>query len=379
MTVTSSKMKRSGMWSRRQFTKGMVAAGAATAMGGLPIRSAQAGTDVYWMGWQGYDDCFRTTDYIEGNDITFITTYISSNEEVITKLAAGGLGKYDISTMYFGYVQMMAEAGLIQPIDESKVDVLVGGQIMPEFLTQESLRWNDKLYAVPWTWGTIPMMYDPAAIEAPKRWKDLWDPLYKNKIGMINDPLGSLFVWIPAITGNQTPNMSTHAQVKETVDALIDLKKNHARAVFQGFGEAADAFARDEIVVTSLGWEAMVSFAAAKGKVIDFTIPEEGTMMFMDAFIIPTDAPNRDIAYDLANVCLGKEGQLSLAEGLGQAIVNRDVVPLVSQENRDMYRYDNFSEISKKARLWSMPPSESDGVHATYDEMIEEMERLAKA
>ena len=55
------------------------------------------------------------------------------------------------------------------------------------------------------------------------------------------------------------------------------------------------------------------------------------------------------------------------------------MVPLVSQENRDMYRYDNFSEISKKARLWSMPPSESDGVHATYDEMIEEMERLAKA
>ena len=223
------------------------------------------------------------------------------------------------------------------------------------------------------------MMYDPAAIEAPKRWKDLWDPLYKDKIGMIADPLGNLYVWIPAITGNPNPNMSTHAQVKETVDALIDLKKNHARAFFQGYGECADAFARNEIVVSAMGWEAMVGFAAAKGKVIDFTIPEEGTLMFMDAFIIPTDAPNRDIAYDLANVCLGKEGQLSLAEGLGQAIVNTDIVPLVSQENRDMYRYDNFAAISEKAHLWPVPPSESDGVHATFDEMLEEYERLVKA
>ena len=366
-------------WSRRQFTKSMVAAGAFGALGGLPIRSAHAGADVYWMGWQGYDDCFRTTDYLESNDITFNTTYIASNEEVITKLAAGGLGKYDISTMYFGYIQMMAEAGLIQPIDESKVEALVGGKILPQFLTQEALRWNGELYGVPWTWGTIPMMYDPAAIEAPKRWKDLWDPLYKDKIGMIADPLGNLYVWIPAITGNPNPNMSTHAQVKETVDALIDLKKNHARAFFQGYGECADAFARNEIVVSAMGWEAMVGFAAAKGKVIEFTIPEEGTLMFMDAFIIPTDAPNRDIAYDLANVCLGKEGQLSLAEGLGQAIVNTDIVPLVSQENRDMYRYDNFAAISEKAHLWPVPPSESDGVHATFDEMLEEYERLVKA
>ena len=85
---------------------------------------------------------------------------------------------------------------------------------------------------------------------------------------MIADPLGNLYVWIPAITGNPNPNMSTHAQVKETIDALIDLKKNHARAFFQGYGECADAFARNEIVVSAMGWEAMVGFAAAKGRLL---------------------------------------------------------------------------------------------------------------
>lgn len=365
--------------SRRQVNAGLLAAGAAAATSALPIRPARAATDIYWMGWQGYDDCFHATDYLTSNDITFNTTYINSNEEVITKLQAGGLGKYDITTMYFGYLQIMAQAGLIEPIDESKVDALVGGHIVPEFLSQDAIRWDGKLYGVPWTWGTLPCMYDPAAIQAPKRWKDLWNEEFKGKIVMIHDPLGNLFVWIPAITGNYTPQLTTHAQLKETIDALIDLKKNHARAMAQGYGEAADMFARNEVVVSALGWEAMVGFAAEKGKVIDFEIPEEGTLMFMDCLVIPARAPHRDIAYDLANVCLSLDGQKLLAANLGQAIVNLEAVPLVAQENRDMYRYDDMSVISQKAHLYPMPPSESDGAHATFDEMLEEYERLLKA
>ena len=44
-----------------------------------------------------------------------------------------------------------------------------------------------------------------------------------------------------------------------------------------------------------------------------------------------------------------------------------------------MYRYDNFAAISEKAHLWPVPPSESGGGHAAFDEMLEEYERLVKA
>jgi spermidine/putrescine-binding protein len=365
--------------SRRQVTAGMLWAGASAAAGGLPMRSARAATDVYWMGWQGYDECFHAQGYLKDNDITFNTTYISSNEELITKLQAGGLGKYDVSTMSFWYLHLMAQAGLLEPIDESLIDSWTAGKLLPEFRELDDLRWDGKLWGVPWTWGTLPCMYDPAAIAAPKRWKDLWDDKLKGKIAMIHDPLGNLYVWIPVITGNRTPHLSTHAQVKETIDALIDLKKNHARAFAQGYGEAADMFARNEVVVSALGWEAMVGFAAEKGKVIDFVIPEEGTLMFMDCLIIPKRSPRPDIAYDLANVCLSTEAQVGLAASLGQAIVNLDAIPLVSQENRDMYRYDDMSVIAKKATLHPIPPSEPDGTHATHDDWLEEYDRLLKA
>ena len=372
-------MSDSPRFTRRGFNAALAAGGLA-AFAPAALRPAFAATDVYWIGWQGYDECFHATDYLEANGITFNTTYINSNEEVLTKLQAGGLGKYDITTMYFGYLHLMAQSGLIQPIDESKLQVLVEERILPEFRRLDALVWDGKLWGCPWTWGTLPMMYDPVALPTPPaRWKDLWEPQYKDKIVMIHDPLGNLYVWIPAITGNRTPNFSTHAQVKETIDALIDLKKNHARAMAQSYGEAADMFARNEVIVSALGWEAVVGFAAEKGKEITFHIPEEGTLMFMDCLVIPTDAPNRDVAYDLANVCTSVEGQLKLAGDLGQAVVNLDAIPMVAQENRDMYRYDDMSQISQKATLHPMPPLEADGTHATFDDMIEEYERLLKA
>jgi spermidine/putrescine-binding protein len=46
------------------------------------------------------------------------------------------------------------------------------GDIFPEFLNVDVLRHDGKLYAVPFTWGTLSMIYDPAAIAAPTSWKD---------------------------------------------------------------------------------------------------------------------------------------------------------------------------------------------------------------
>ena len=126
-------MPASTRFTRRRFNTALAAGGLA-AFGPVALRPSFAATDVYWMGWQGYDECFHATDYLEANGVTFNTTYINCpNEEVLTKLQAGGLGKYDITTMYFGYLHLMAQSGLIQPIDEGKVQVLVEDKILPEF------------------------------------------------------------------------------------------------------------------------------------------------------------------------------------------------------------------------------------------------------
>ena len=101
--------------SRRRVLQGAAALAGAAAIG-MP-REALAATTMTWMGWQGYETPIMSGTFLKDNDIDFQPTFIASNEEIITKLQAGGIGKTDLITMYFGYLPLMAEGGLLEPID----------------------------------------------------------------------------------------------------------------------------------------------------------------------------------------------------------------------------------------------------------------------
>ena len=127
------------------------------ALGG-PAGSSPTRT-VNWVGWQGYDEPLKLGSFLTDNGISLATTYINTNEEIITRLQAGGAGQIDLITIYYGHIPILIAADLIEPIDESKVPGI--GDIFPEFLQVDVIRKDGKLYAVPFTWGTLSMVYDP--------------------------------------------------------------------------------------------------------------------------------------------------------------------------------------------------------------------------
>ncbi|MEX2647456.1 MAG: extracellular solute-binding protein [Alphaproteobacteria bacterium] len=360
---------------RRQAALGLAGAGVAGALA-LPGRAARAET-VQWMGWQGYDECYNVGTYIADNGITLEKTYINANEEIITKLQGGSIGSIDLITMYFGYLPIMAAAGLLDPFDDSKV--AAAGHVIPQFLAQDSLRYDGQLYGVPWTWGFLPMMYDPAAIAQPTSWMDVLKEEHKGKVVMIHDPLGNLMVWGKVVIPEAMHStVLTHDQLKQVIDFLVNVKKNHARAFASSYGEASDMFARGEVVISALGWEAMVGFAGAAGKVIDYVIPQEGTAMYMDCLAIPKGSPHPDLAYGLADTCLSIDGQLKIVEVLTQGITNLEAIAKTTPEHQAIYQYDDIDSFLQRARLEPMPPTEA-GDYATYDDFLEEYDRLLQA
>jgi spermidine/putrescine transport system substrate-binding protein len=339
--------------------------------------SASAATTLTWMGWQGYDDPLKAGSFLADNGIELATTYINANEEIITKLQAGGAGQLDLATIYFGHIPILTAADLIEPIDESKVPGI--DKIFPHFLNVDAIRRDGKLYAIPFTWGTLPMIYDPAAISPPVSWEDCLKDEYKGKVALTNDMTGLIITWAPIATGTKTPSRLSMEELKKTIDLLIKIKKEHARTFSAGYGESTDLFARGEVVISAIGWDAQVGFAAAKGKKLAYVMPKEGVMAFMDTLIIPKGAPHQDLAYKAAAHAISAEGQLAIAKNLTQAVVSSDAVPLVDQVNRDIYSYDNLDKLLEKARFHPFWPLEDDGKNVTFDQVNEEYQRFLQA
>lgn len=364
--------------SRRSFVGGLAAVGGVSALG-LKAKHAQAATTVKMMGWQGYDEPFFGGDYLERNDIVVEMTYIGSIEDILIKLLAGGQGIYGLVLPNWAYIPSFVESGVLQPVDIGRVSNY--GKIIPYFRDHSALIYKGKQYGVPFTWGGLPLMYDPArVVETPTSWRDVFKPEYKGKVAMIHDPLGIMEIWANVVTGRREGStLMTHAELKEMIDLLIKMKKEHARAFFMSYGEAVDAFVRGEVVISAIGWEPMKLWAADKGGEIDYVYPKEGTLGFFDEACIPTDAPDLDVVYGLIDHLISVEGQVPVAAKISQGVVNPDAVPLLSETDRNLYPYDDIEGFASKAVMFPFPPTESDGVHATYDEWLEEYERLLKA
>lgn len=364
--------------SRRSLLRSAGFLGVAGAAGGLLCPgTARAADPFVWMGWQGYDVCFLDGAPLGERNLSLSPSYINANEDIIIRLQAGGVGQVDLATIYFGYLPILIAAGLLEPIDESRLGVL--GDIFPEFLRNDTIRHDGKLYGIPVTWGSYPMVYDPAATAKPTSWKDCLKPEYKGKVLLVDDPVGLVEIWAPIVTGTATPTRLTPAELTATIDFLIDIKKNHARALAPGYGEAADMFARGEVVISAVGWEAMVAFAAAKGKTLEYVVPAEGTAIFMDCLCIPKDSPHLDAAYAMIETCLSPQGQKPIADELTQAVVNRAAAEQASAENRQMYQYGHLEELFKTAKLYPFFPLEPEEGVVSYDEMLEDYQRFQKA
>ena len=370
------ELSRLSSISRRSLLQGAMALGAVGA--GLNIRPAHAATTMTWMGWQGYETPIKAGTFLKDNDIDFQPTFISSNEEIITKLQAGGIGKTDIITMYFGYLPLMAEGGLLEPLDPSRIEQF--GDLIPQFTSQDVIRKDGQLYGVPWNWGSLPLMYDPEQVKTPpESWLDIKKPEFKGKVAMVDDPLGNLLIWGTVVTGKPMGTILTKDELKKVIDTLIDLKKNQARAFFASYGDMADAFARNEVTASAIGWEAVAVWAKGKGKTIAYTIPKEGTGMFMDCLCIPKDCPHVDLTYKMINHIISPEPQKIFAVEQSAGITNLKAVPLLTPELAQSYNYSDLDNFMKKARLQPVPPTDSDGSVATYDDFLQEYARLQKA
>src|SRR5262249_37534733 len=157
----------------------------------------------------------------------------------------------DLITIYFGHVPILSGADLVEPIDEAKLPGI--DKVFPQFLNVETIRKDGKLYAVPFTWGTLSMVYDPGAIAPPTSWKDCLKDEFKGKVAMTDDITGLISTWAPIVTGTKTPTRLTMDQLKQTIDFLITIKKDHARTFSPSYGESTDLFARGEVVISAIG------------------------------------------------------------------------------------------------------------------------------
>jgi spermidine/putrescine-binding protein len=323
--------------------------------------------------WQGYDDK-KAAKPLTSKGLKINAQYVSNNDEFITKLRGGGIGRYDIVTPYFGYIDPLVQAKLIVPIDYSKLPY--ASQYLKQFYKPKWNTFGGQTYSAPLVWGDTPIVYRPDLLsDLPASWLDLRKPTYKGKIVLWDDGFGHILLFSKVLHGPAHPNMITKAQLADVIKVLREIKKN-AVTIAPSHGDAADIIARGDGALQTEGWAYVKVLIEKKGKKAALHTPKEGSLAWVDSYCIVRDAPNEEACYAFINTMNSAQGQGIIGTNVASAVTNSKAIARQDAKIRKLYHYTGLPTYFKKTGFYGIPPLQKQASYATLTDWNQAWEQF---
>jgi spermidine/putrescine-binding protein len=317
------------------------------------------------LGWPGYDDPAVTQGFRDVTGFDVRVDVIFSNDEIPLVLRSGGLGQYDLLAVGNGVAAALAEAELTVPLDDARLPT--PDTRFPAFQRPEWATLDGATIAVPFLWGTSPLIYNADHLtEPPIDWLSLLDERFTGRVIVTDDPMGNLFIWNRAL-GAPDPARVTRQQLADTVGALSQLKRRSAVAFSGNMGEVAGMLAVGPGWLTTAAADGLRFYQAAGGANLRTARPAPGDCSFVHGLAIPVGAPQPNAAYSMIEHLFQPATQAFLSARVRRATVRPDAVPLLDEGTRSLVPYDDLDRAFERSPLLEFPPlsDRGDGI-ATY-------------
>lgn len=150
--------------------------------------------------------------------------------------------------------------------------------------------------------------YDKSVIPLVTSWAQLFDPAYKGRVALINDPqIGPIDAALAAQASGKLKFGNIGAMTKSEIDnltkLLIDMKKTgFFRAFWSTFTESVNLMAGGEVVIESM-WSPAQTVLLEAGKNVGFAAPKEGFRGWCGCTMVykHVSGPTLDAAYKYLN------------------------------------------------------------------------------
>jgi len=273
----------------------LTAASAALAVFAFTAAPGMADT-IRVLNWQGYgtDEDWSLEAFEKATGHKVEHEYFNSEQEMLTKLRTNP-GVYDVVLINSAFTPKAAEEGLIQPIDVSKIPN--AADLTPEMKNNPNLVIDGKTYGVAWVWGATSFAINTTKFDgAPESIEVLWSPDMADKIGWRDDAVESVQMAAIAL-GQDINNPSDLEAIREKLHAL----KPQIRTFWTSENDWNQFMSAGEFDA-AVYWSGSASRSATNfGLPVEFVVPKEGAIGWLDGLSVPTDAPNLDAAYQFIN------------------------------------------------------------------------------
>lgn len=241
--------------------------------------------EVYVYNWGEYIDPETITMFEEETGIKVIYDEFDTNEAMYPKVEAGS-SAYDIICPSDYMVQKMIENDLLQELNFDHMPN-AKANIGAQYYEQATEFDPGNKYCIPYCWGTVGILYNKTMVDEPvNSWSILWNEKYADNI-LMQDSVRDAFMVALKLNG-YSMNTMKEDELQTAKQALIDQKP------------IVQAYVIDQVRDKMIGGEAALGviysgeaiYTQRENPDLEYVVPEEGTNVWIDGWVIPKNAPN---------------------------------------------------------------------------------------
>ena len=341
--------------SRSRFLKVMGAAGVAGST--LSVLACQPNTNPQQSGggggggpeekqlsfynWTGYVAKSTIPGFEKQSGIQVTQDFYTSNEELLAKLQAGGTG-YDVIVPSDYMVGIMIKSGVLLPLDKSKIPNFKN---IGEHFRGLPYDPNNK-YSVPYQWGTTGILYNKKEVGEVDTWDAMWNPRFKGKIGMLDDPRetpGAALYRLGYSVNTTDPNQLHRAE------ASLKKQKPLLRGYFPDTQTKALVQNGDLLLGHTYSGDAFLVLGGNQD--LDYAIPKPAATRWTDNMAIPKGAPHPDNAHKFINYILSAKAGAALTNYTYYNTPNKAALPMIDDALKKLPGYILTPEVYKRLQV----------------------------
>lgn len=299
--------------------------------------------EVYVYNWGEYIDPETITMFENETGIKVIYDEFDTNEAMYPKVAAGS-SAYDVICPSDYMIQKMIDNDLLQELNFDNMPnarANIGAQY---YVQSEAFDPGNK-YSVPYCWGTVGILYNKTMVTDPvTSWSILWNEKYADNI-LMQDSVRDAFMVALKMNG-YSMNTLNEEELQIAKNALIEQKP------------LVQAYVIDQVRDKMIGGEAAIGviysgeaiYTQRENADLEYVVPEEGTNVWIDGWVIPKNAPNKENAEKFIDfMCRGDIALLNF-EYITYSTPNTEAQKLIEDEDiknsriafPDLSQYNNL-------------------------------------
>lgn len=248
--------------------------------------SAGENGEIYVYNWGEYIDPDVIDMFEEETGIKVIYEEFETNESMYP-IVAKGARDYDVICPSDYMIEKMIQNDLLLEIDFTNIPNIEN--IGEAYLEVAKGYDPENKFSVPYCWGTVGILYNKTMVDEPvNSWSILFDEKYSGNIIMQASVRDAYCVALSYL--GYSINTLDEAELQEATDLLIDQKP----LVYSYEIDGVRDLMIDESAALAVIYSGEALFTQQYNEDLEYVVPDEGSNMWLDAWVIPKNCKNEE-------------------------------------------------------------------------------------